>query len=45
MCAVAFCTTHGQNNMRKRDNEVLVPVESLYGVVGSPSSWLPPLYP
>ena len=36
-CAVAFCTTHGQNNTRKCYTEGSVPVSSLCGVVGSPS--------
>ena len=37
-CAVAFRTTHGQNKTHKCDTEGFVPVASLYGVVGSPSS-------
>ena len=37
-CAVAFRTTHGHNNTRKYDTEGFVPIESLNGVVGSPSS-------
>ena len=39
-CAVAFRTTHGQKNTRKYDTEVFVPVASLSGVVGSPSSFI-----
>ena len=39
-CAVAFRTTHGQNKTRKCDTEGFVPVASLYGVVGSPSSFI-----
>ena len=38
MCAVAFFTTHEQNNTRKCDTEGFVPVASLCGVVGLPSS-------
>ena len=37
---IAFRTTHGQNNTRKCDTEGLVPVASLCGVVGSPSSFI-----
>ena len=39
-CAVYFCTTHGQNKIRKCDIEGYVPVASLYGVVRSPSSFI-----
>ena len=39
-CAVAFRTTHRQNKTCKCDTEVFVPVASLYGVVGSPSSFI-----
>ena len=39
-CAVAFRTTHGQNNTRKCDTEGFVPVSSLCGIVGSPSSFI-----
>ena len=39
-CTVAFRTTHGQNNTHKCDTEGFVPVASLYGVVGSPSSFI-----
>ena len=39
-CAVAFRTTHGQNKTRKCDTEGFVPVASLYGVVGLPSSFI-----
>ena len=39
-CAVAFRTTHEQNKTRKCDTEVFVPVASLCGVVGSPSSFI-----
>ena len=39
-CAVAFRTTHGQNKTRKCDTKSFVPVASLYGVVGSPSSFI-----
>ena len=39
-CTVAFRTTHGQNNTRKCDTEGFVPVASLSGVVGSPSSFI-----
>ena len=38
--AVAFRTTHGQNNTRKCDTEGFVPVASLYGEVGSPSPFI-----
>ena len=40
MCEVAFCTTHGKNNMRKCDNGGFVPVTSLNDVVGSPSLFI-----
>ena len=40
MCAVAFHTTHGQNNTLKCDTEGFVPVASLYGVVGSTSLFI-----
>ena len=39
MCC-SFCTTHGQNKTRKCDTEGFVPVASLCGVVGSPSSFI-----
>ena len=39
-CAVDFRTTHGQNKTRKCDTEGFVPVANLYGVVGSPSSFI-----
>ena len=39
-CAVAFRTTHGKNNRHKCDTEGFVPDASLYGVVGSPSSFI-----
>ena len=39
-CAVAFRTIHEQNKTCKYDTEGFVPVASLYGVVGSPSSFL-----
>ena len=38
--AVAFRTTHGQNKTFKCYTEGFVPVASLYGVVGSPSSFI-----
>ena len=40
MCAVAFHTTHGQNKTRKYDTEGFVPVASLSGMVGFPSSFI-----
>ena len=40
MCAVAFCTTHGQNNTHKRYTEGFLPVASLNAVVKSPSSFI-----
>ena len=39
-CAVAFRTTHRQNNTRKCDTEGFVPVASLNGVVGSSSFFI-----
>ena len=39
-CAVAFRTTHGQNNTCKCDTEVFVPFASFNGVVGSPYSFI-----
>ena len=39
-CAIAFRTTHGQDKTRKYDTEGFVPVASLYGVVGSLSSFI-----
>ena len=39
-CAVALCTTHGKNNTRKWDTEGFVPVYSLCGIFGSPSSFI-----
>ena len=39
-CAVAFRTKHGHNNTRKCDTEGFVPVESLNGLVKSPSSFI-----
>ena len=39
-CAVAFRTTHGQNNTRKCDTEGFVHVASLCGIVGSPFSFI-----
>ena len=39
-CAVAFCTTHVQNNTHKCDTEGFVLVASLNGVIGSPSSFI-----
>ena len=38
--AVAFPKKYGQNNTRKCDTEGFVPVASLCGVVGSPSSFI-----
>ena len=40
MCAVSFHTTHGQNKTRKYDTEGFVPVASLSGMVGFPSSFI-----
>ena len=34
--AVAFCTTHEKNKTRKFNIEDLIPIASLYGVIGSP---------
>ena len=39
-CAVGFRTTHGKNKTRKFDIEGFVPVASLNGVVGLPSSFI-----
>ena len=36
-CAVAFCTTHGQNKRSRFDTGGFVTVSSLCGVVGPPS--------
>ena len=38
--AVAFHTQHGQNKTYKSDTEDFLPVASLNGVVGSPSSFI-----
>ena len=39
-CAVAFRTTHGQNDTRMCDTEGFSPVTSLNGVIGSPSLFI-----
>ena len=39
-CAVAFRKNHWQNNTNKFDTEDVVPVASLNGVVGLPSSFI-----
>ena len=40
MCAVAFRTKNGQNNMRTIYTEGFLPVASLNDVVESPSSFI-----
>ena len=39
-CAVSFRTTNGKNKTRECDIEGFVPVTSLFGVVGLPSSFI-----
>ena len=39
-CVVRKATAHGQNKTRTCDTEGFVPVASLYGAVGSPSSFI-----
>ena len=40
MCALYFCTIHGQNNTHKWYTEGFISVASLKGVVGLPSSFI-----